>query len=165
MRRIAVVALLMLAACSKSLSPAEQAAQDARDVAMVEKANRGAGVPIAPQPILLPDMQANSLFGTGCAFVAKSAGVGAVMLARADGGYLKLDDAVVRFAADTGSKALPYGVYARYAGKRYAFELSLASEKPRRTGMESSDYDGRLRVQDAKGHIVYDQFGTVQCGN
>lgn len=165
MRYFPVVALLLLAACGEQLTPQEQAARDERDIAMVEKANLGTAVPIAPQPILFPDIQANKLFGMGCAFVAKSAGLGAIMIARADDGFMKLDDQIIRFAADKGSSELPYGARERYAGKKYAFQLAVASEKSLRSGTETADYSGRLSVQDGKGHIVYDEPGTVQCGS
>ena len=165
MRIAAMGGLLLLAGCGNVLSPDQQAAADERDIAMVEKANLGSGVPISPQPILLPDMEANSLFGTGCAFVAKNAGLGAVMLARMDAAYMKLDDTVVAFAADHGSEALPYDVRGKYTGKRHALQLTFTSDVTHRTGTSAGDFDGRLRVDDAKGHIVYDEPGSIQCGN
>lgn len=166
MRKVVTGALFLLAGCNAdTLTSAQKDAQDERDIAMVEKANRGAGVAINPQPILLPDMEANDLFGTGCAFVAQNAGLGAVMLARADAGYLKLDDAVIAFAADNGGKEMPYGVHERYVGKKHAFRLEFAPTATNRSGTANSDFKGRLRVQDAKGHLVYDEPGTVQCGS
>jgi hypothetical protein len=165
MRMVVTGGLFLLAGChADALTPAQQDVQDERDIAMVEKANRGAGVPINPQPILLPDMEANSLFGAGCAFVADKAGLGAVMLARTDAGYLKLNDTVTPFAADKGGKALPYGVHKRYVGKSHALQLEFSEAATLRSGTGNGNFNGRLRVQDAKGHIVYDEHGTVQCG-
>ncbi len=163
MRGAALVALLFLAACKQPLTVQEQAAEDERDIAMVERANSGTGVPIAPQPILLPDMQAHALFDPGCAFAARNAGLGAVMLAQAGVGYMKLNGEMIGFAADRGAQALPYGVYPRYNGKGYAFELSFAAPEHAQDHAQNRNYDGRLRVEDARGHIVYDQQGTVQC--
>lgn len=162
---LGVVALLLLSACGNKLTPQEKVARDERDIAMVEKANRGTAIPISPQPILFPDIKANDLFGIGCAFVAKGGGLGAVMIARTDDGFMKLKDEMIRFAADKGSAELPYGTRERYAGKKYAFHLALASQKSVRSGTETADYDGRLSVQDEKGHIVYNELGTIQCGN
>jgi len=72
---LGVVALLLLSACGNKLTPQEKVARDERDIAMVEKANRGTAIPISPQPILFPDIKANDLFGIGCAFVAKGGGL------------------------------------------------------------------------------------------
>ncbi|OCC24587.1 hypothetical protein MB02_03610 [Croceicoccus estronivorus] len=165
MRYFAVVVLALLAACNDPLTPEERAARDERDIAMVVEANAGSAIPIAPQPILYPDIQANSLYGTGCAFVASDGGLGAVMLARIGDGYMKLDDNLIRFAADKGSGELPFGAHARYAGKKYSLELDLASDEGRQTATERVDYNGRLSVRDQKGHIVYDKNGMFQCGS
>lgn len=166
MRYLPILALLALSACEdEPLSPEEQRARDERDIAMVEEANRAAAPPIAPEPILYPDIEANGLYGTGCSFVAEGSGLGAVMLAMIDNGYMKLDGDIVRFAADKGSPELPFGARRHYAGKKYAFELALAPGEGRPAGMESVNYDGRLTVREAGGAIVYDKSGTVQCGS
>ena len=166
MRVVVIGASLLLAGChADALTPAQQDEQDERDIAMVEKANRGTGIPIRPQPILLPDMEANGLITAGCAFVAKNSGMGAVMLVRADAGYLKLDDTVTAYAADKGSKAQRYGTYSHYVGKEHAFELTFSDSPITRSGSGNSNFNGRLRVQDSKGNIVYDEKGTVQCGS
>jgi len=42
MRRAVLIAFAMLAGCAEKLTPEEQALQDERDVAMVERANAAA---------------------------------------------------------------------------------------------------------------------------
>lgn len=159
------LALSVLAACTDNLTPAEETALDERDIALVEKANRGTALPIAPQPILFPDIERYKLYEVTCAFVGKSGGLGAIMLARADDGYMKLNDKMIRFAADKGSAELPYGAHARYTGKKYAFTLALAPGSSRRSGTETTDYKGDLTVEDGKGNVVFKDAGSVQCGS
>ena len=166
MRALPIIALLVLAGCDESpMTPAEQRAQDERDIAMVEDANRAAAKPIAPEPILYPDIEANNLYGTSCAFAPSDGGLGAVMIGMTDEGYLKLDGDLVRLAADKGSPELPFGARGRYAGRAYAAELMVAPGEGKQMGAESVNYEGRLTVRDSGGTIVYDKPGTVQCGS
>lgn len=157
--------LSLLSACTDNLTKAEETARDERDIALVEKANRGTAVPVAPQPILFPDIERYKLYEVSCAFVGKTGGLGAIVLARADDGYMKLDDEMIRFAADKGSADLPYGAHARYTGKKYAFSLALAPGSSRRSGTETTDYKGELTVEDGKDNVVFKEAGSVQCGS
>jgi hypothetical protein len=152
MQGLAVIVALALAACGDSPSSEEQA-------------NGQAAPPIEPQPILYPDIEANNLYGTSCAFVARGGGLGAVMLAMMDDAYIKLGGKLVRLSADSGSIELPYGTRARYAGTNYSLELDVAEGEGVRSGAESITYPGKLTIRNSAGQVAYDKAGEVQCGS
>ena len=165
MRRLAVWAMFLLVACGDDLTPEEKNRADERDIAMVEKANRGEAVPVAPQPILFRDIESNNLYGASCAFVEEGGGIGSIALAMIDDGYMKIDGKLIRFAADKGSPEFPMGARARYVGKQYEFDLDREPGHGRSAGLETVNYDGRLTVWDSKHNVVYDKPGLLQCGS
>ena len=159
--RIAItVALLALAACSAE--PSEEERQAA--VAEVEANQAPAPETLALEVIGYPDIEKNDLYGAGCSFAPDGGGLGAVAIAMAEEGYLKRKGEILTFAADSGSRELPYLARSKYDGKAYSFSLAIdeASEAP--TGMETSDYFGELTVEDQYGGVVYQATGIVQCG-
>lgn len=159
--RIAIpVALLALAACSAE--PSEEERQAA--VAEVEANQTPAPEELALEPINYPDIEQNDLYGAGCNFAPDGGGMGAVAIAMAEEGYLKRKGEILTFAADSGSRELPYLARSKYDGKAYSFSLAIdeASEAP--TGIETSDYSGELTVEDQYGGVVYQATGIVQCG-
>ena len=162
--RILVFAML-LAACAREPTPAEKAAQDARDIAEVEAVQKikPPPQPIAPEAILFPDIQQYDLFGAGCAF-APGGSIGAVMLSREKVAWMKLEGRLVRFASDPGSAALPLGTWSRYAGKEWALALTRTEGEGEASGSESRQWPGRLVVTDAFGQAVFEAAGLVQCG-
>ncbi len=158
------VATVALSACGEELSPAERERQEERAIAMVEQANRGAVIAVVPQPILFPDIERHEIYGMSCAFVPENGGLGAVAIAMNNEGYMKLNDSVIRFAADSGSAELPYGARSQYTGKSHSFKISISGEGTP-SGAESMNYDGQLNVNDENGAVVYDSGGEVQCGS
>jgi len=167
MRRasLAIVVAAALSACGNGMTSEEKAAHDERDIAMVEKANRGQPIPVSPLPILFPDIEKYDLYGTTCAFVAQGGGVGAIAIARDRDAYVKYEDRMVRFAADKGSAPLPYGTHGRYDGKEHSLQLAIDQATGRQNGAEAMTYKGRLTLRDPLGNVVYDQPGEVQCGS
>lgn len=161
MQRLAIIALLALAACGKQHSPQDQAVRDAHDVAVVEQVNRNAITPIEPQPILYPDIETNQLHGTGCAFAAGD-GLGSVMLTRVHFAYMKLADKVVRFSVDMGSPELPAGAHTGYRGNDLTLTFAVQTGFGKKTGAQVT-YPGSLTARDADGNLVYQQQGSVQC--
>lgn len=161
MRAIALlVPLLALAACSKGPSQSDDAA-----VAQVEAAQkeRAPSREIAPQPILFFDITKNKLTGAGCNFVADGGGMGAVLLAQADRGVIKLDDQMVILAADKGSAAMPQHSWSHYVGRDYALTLTrVEGSKSVQNGVVES-FTGQLVISDAQTRPVYAAKGTVQC--
>jgi hypothetical protein len=165
MRLLLLVGALALASCGDEIPSQKQAERDARDIALVKRANRGVAMPIVPQPILYPEIEKNEIYGTSCAFAPDGGGVGAIAIAMADDGFMKLDDRLVRFAADVGSTALPSGARSKYSGRRYAFELTLSGGEGKRVAAEATTYDGQLTVRASNGDTVYEQTGEIQCGS
>ena len=159
--RIAIpMALMALAACSAE--PSEEERQAA--VAEVEANQAPEPEELVLEPIDYPDIEENDLYGAGCNFAPDGGGMGAVAIAMAGEGYLKRKGEILTFAADSGSRGLPYLARSKYDGKAYSFSLDIdeASEAP--TGMETSDYSGELTVEDQYGSVVYQATGIVQCG-
>ena len=158
--------LLALAACERDLSPAEKAAEEARDVAQVEaiERQRPPPVPLLPQTIRFDDIQANKLFGAGCAF-APGASMGAVLLAQPKAAYMKLDNRMVRLASDPGSTELPLGAWSRYTGREFAVSLTKSAGGGEPQGAETLRWPGRLTITDPFDQIIYDEDGSVQCSS
>lgn len=166
MRWLVLVGAAVLAACGgNELSPEEQAAQDARDIAAVEAASEIPAETIVPQKILYPDIEANNLYGVSCAFAPEGGGLGAIALAMEDAGYLKLDDEIVRLAADKGSTELPMATRSKYDGKAYSFELTLDDAKGEQDGIETVNYPAQLTIRDRGGNVGFASAGIAQCGS
>ena len=162
---VLLIGALALSGCDGGRSQQEQERKDEHDIAMVENANRGVAMPITPEPLLFPDIQQHHLFGTSCSFVPTGGGVGALAMAMADKGYMKVDGKVVRLAADSGSAKLPFGAHSKYDGKKFSFELGLAEASGKQIGAEATTYQGRLTARDGYGRVIYDKIGDVQCGS
>jgi hypothetical protein len=160
--RLPLLALLLVAACNKGPTPEEQAAADARDVAMVEAAN-DAPPPLeqlTPDPILYPDIERYDLFGEACNY-APGTSLGVRVIAREADAFLKLDGEVVRLAADPGSRELPMHSRTLYSGKDYSLRLALNGDGA--TPTEPGDYEGSVTLRDAYGRVVYEGTGLAQC--
>ena len=159
------VALLTLAGCGDEPSPEEQAASDARDVAMVEHANEV--LPplkeVTPDPILVPDIERWDLYGEACNY-APGTSLGTRVVAREADAFLKIEGEVVRLAADPGSRELPMHTRTLYSGKEYALRLAIGDTS---TGEAQSDgatnYEGTVQLRDQYGRVVYEGTGLVQC--
>ncbi|QKG71525.1 hypothetical protein [Erythrobacter mangrovi] len=160
MRRFLFLSLLILGACSDKPTEEERRAA----VAEVEKAQEAPAQAFGPQAILYPDIEKNSLYGAGCSFVPDGGGLGAVALAMAEEGYMKRDGEILRFAADKGSKELPYLAHAQYDGRDYAFVLTLSEVDGEVSGEETINFPASLSVTDSKERVVYQAQGIAQCG-
>ncbi len=168
MRALTALAILLpLSACGSSSDtddPAAKEAADAAAIAAVEEAMTPPAIPIEPQPILFPDIERFDLFGAGCSFVPAGGGMGAIALTMNERGFMKLDDAIERFAADIGSDPAPLQTRVGYTSRRYAMRLEIDESSADKTGYETVDYDAALSVSDGRG-IVYQSAGTAQCGS
>ena len=160
MRYAIAAVLLALTGCSDETTEAD------RQLAVAEvEANQEPPVEqLIPGPIRYPDIEANDLYGAGCNFVPEGGGMGAIALAQADEGYMKRGEDILRFAADKGSRELPYMAHRKYDGRDYSFTLELEEGMGERSGIETTDYPGILTVTDGKDRIVYRASGLVQCG-
>ena len=158
------IAVLALSACEKELSPKEQERQDARDIAMVEKANK-APPPmqeVTPDPILHGDRERYAIKAGGCSF-SPGFSLSERVIALPVVAYVKMETEMQRFAADVGSAELPAGTRAQYFGKAYSLQLSVTQEKD--ADGKAIEQEGGVTLRDAQGRIVYSGIGTVQCAD
>jgi hypothetical protein len=165
MRVALVLSLLLLAGCGSEMSDAEKKAKEEADVAFVNglQAKDPPPKPILPQTIGYPDIEQYKLFGATCAF-APGNSIGAIVVALDDTAWLKLEDHMVRLAADKGGEKLPMGTWRHYDGKEYSLELELQQRTAKTSASQTVNYPGELEVRDAYGQLVYGAKGTVQCG-
>ena len=153
------LAAWLLAACSEELTPEEQARQDERDIAMVERANEA--MPplqqVTPEPLLYPDIERHDLYGEACSY-APGTSLGTRVLAREADAFVKIDGEVERLAADPGSRELPMRSRSLYNGRNYSLRLQLESE-----GEGESSYEGTVQLFDKYGRVVYEGSGHAEC--
>ena len=159
-----VLGLAIAAAGCDTKTPEEVAAENARAVAEVEAHQKPPPEQIVPDKIGYREIEKFDLFGAGCNFAPDGGGLGAVAIAQSDRGYMVVDRELVRFAADKGSPELPYLARRKYDGMKHSFTLDLDPKSGEQSGMETTDYRGRLTVRDGQDNIVYDARGMVQCG-
>lgn len=118
---------------------------------------------LALQAIGYFDVTQGKLYGSGCNFVAKDGGMGAVFLAQAARGVIKIDDHLVSLPVASGAPELPQGAHGRYAGALYAATLAaVPGGKHKELGVVTV-FDARLTITDARGQTVYDAPGAAQC--
>ena len=160
-----MLAAASVASCSEEMSPEEQRTADAADIAAVEALQTPPPQPIVPQPIGYPDIEKHNLYGAGCSFAPEGGGLGAIALAQTKAGYMKIDNAIQRFAPDVGSAEMPLGTRAKYDGTSNSFRLSLLDEKGKQSGMETVDFKAHLVVRNSSDAIVYEADGIAQCGS
>lgn len=165
MRRVLIVAALLLAGCERELTPEERAIQDARDIALVEQAN-GSLPPlrqVTPEPILYPDIERHDLMGAACNY-APGTSFGTRVIAREADAFMKINGEVQRFAADPGARELPQRTRSLYSGRTYSLRLGLEGEGDPADGDETN-FSGRVTLYDANGRVVYEGEGLAQCSS
>ena len=158
--------LLVLSACDKPKSPAEQAAEDARAVAMVEAAQnvKAPPVPIDPQPITAADIEHNRLYGAGCTLVpASTPGGDPLVMANERRAVVKMGGKFLTFAADPGSPVLGLGVRTHYVGKAQSLWFARASGDGTALGQDGMRWDGRAEIRDAQDRVIWSSAGALTC--
>ena len=164
MRKIlGVASLLVLAACDRGPTPAEQAQADARDVAIVEAANNVTPPlkQVTPEPILLPDIERYDLYGEACNY-APGTSLGTRVVSREADAFVKVEGEVQRLAADPGSRELPMHTRTLYSGKKYSLRLAIDGEGTP-DGDGTTNYEGSVTLRDSYGRVVYEGTGLAQC--
>ena len=150
-----MVLFVALAACGKSMTPAEQKAEDDRAVAQVEATERALPPlrPVSPQPLPRTFVARHAVGSRTCAFVPKgqAATVALTLGARAQ---LLIDGQPAAFAADTGSTKLPSGAWSHYVGKA----LALALAQP-----GAGSPIAKLVISDPYNRAVYAATGMLRC--
>lgn len=163
MRYAPLLTILALAACEKPPTPAEKAADDAKDVALVEAANRRYAPPqaLAPQPITVADLEKHSLLDAGCAFVAE--GRDPILVLRPTRAMMKLGGEMTSYASDPGSAKLPLGTWTHYVGKARSLRIAKEGEADG-TAQNQLAWRAAVTVTDDHDRIVYTSSGTLRCG-
>ena len=164
--RWAMILLLpaVLAACDKRLTPAERAAEDAKDIAQVEAANRSFAPPqpFVPLPIAPAELQRAGLLDAGCSFEAEGQS-DPVLVLRPKRAAMKLGRNLITFASDPGSKALPLGTWTHYVGKAGSLRIE-AEGAADPAGQNRVEWGARLTATDQHDRIVYTNAGKLRCG-
>ncbi len=163
-----VLGLALTAACAKPKTPAEQAAEDARAVAMVEAAQtvKAPPVPVEPQPITAVDIEENRLYGTGCTFVPVNVpGGDPLLMADETRAIVKLAGKFVTFAADPGSPEFGAGARTHYVGKAQSLRLAHSPAPPAPLGQDGHRWDGLVELRDARDQVIWSSAGTITCGS
>ena len=161
-----IAPVLLLAACQKEKTPAEQAAEDARAIAMVEAAQTALPPPepLDLQPITSSDVEKNALYGAGCSLVpASNPGGDPILVASERRALVKLSGRYITFAADAGSEPLTAGVRTHYVGKAQALVLEKSSGSGTSIGDDALRWQGRVTIRDAHDQLVYSVAGDLLC--
>ena len=161
MRWVLTLLALSVAACGPT---AEEEAERQEAIAKVQAGLEPPVEQLELDPIRYPEIEKHDLYGAGCSFAPDGGGISAVAIAMADEGYLISEGELLRFAADAGSRELPYLAREKYTGREYAFTLKLDDTEGEQSGEETTDYRGTLNVRDGMDRTVYEATGLVQCG-
>ena len=157
MKRAAFLLALLASACGQEPDPAEKAASDARDVAMVEAAQK-VQPPVqrvGPQPIRQTDVDRYNLGGAGCAFTPND-GAGPILFTGEEQGIVKIGDRLVLVAPDSGSGAFPKNTHEKYVGRGAWIELTRG-EGPDEAIPTS------MTIRDRFERVIYFSAGTLAC--
>lgn len=151
--------VVALAGCGGP-SPETKAAQDARDVAMVERMSKPPLKPIAPEPISADQMRRLGLDRISCAF-SRNADEPAIFLAGLAEGFMQVDGEIERLAAREHSAELPGDARSTYIGlKNWVDFQSLAGEGP---AGDARHLPMRMILHDAQERVVFTADGTMSC--
>jgi hypothetical protein len=166
-RRIgAVGAAFLLVACQREPTAAEQAAADARDIAMVEAAqDRNPPIqPLSPQPITVADLDELKLTGTRCAFEPQGSRE-PVLLAFENQAVMLIDGNPATFAGDSAGPSGPVGTWQHYVGKARSLRLVKGGGDGVEAGADALEWPAGLTVRDEYDRIVYTRQGKLRCGD
>lgn len=156
-----LVALLALTACGEARSE-RKAANDARDVAMVERMNRVPPQSIEPDAFSPEEIGRYGLGTMPCAFQrGDMPGLGPIFVADEDEGVMKVGEQIRRLAARSESAELPGGARTTYVGLDSWLQLERLPDSA--TGGDEAVFPARLVIHDAQERIVFRVDGTVRC--
>ena len=149
----------LMAGCDRE-DTARKAAEDARDIAMVERMSREPLKPIIPAPITAIDVARYGLDRAGCAF-RKHGQRDPLFLGGADDGFMRIDGDLRRYAAKQQSAQLPGGARTTYVGLSSWIDLARLPDAA--TGGDARHWPARLIIHDSLERIAFMADGTVTC--
>lgn len=156
MRAMILPILALLGACGES---SNMSAED--KLAEIRQANEGVAAPVAPEPILYPDIEANGLTDPACAFVAEGGGMAPILLAMKDKAVMKIGGEIAEFAPDNAVQKGPELAWTKYDGRAYSIRFGLGQGE--RGAPSGTRYEATLELRDGKDRNVYDATGYAQC--
>ena len=117
------------------------------------------GPTLTPQPIGYPDIEANDLHGASCAY-ASGTSMAPLVIAFADEAVMKMEGEIQRFRVDAESEGAERGTRTRYLAADRVLLLTIE-----RTGAETVNFTGPVRLVDGAGAELFASSGAVQCGS
>lgn len=161
---LTLACLTALAGCHKQ-TPQQQATDDAREVAQVERLSKAPFKIIAPTPIGPEDVARYGLDRPGCSFFkndAEKAGGAPLFIAARDEGFLLIDGNLKRYAANKAAADLPGGARTTYTGLAEWVDLV---RQPDDANSHSSDvrWPAQLILHDSQERVAFMATGTVVC--
>jgi len=167
MRQALVVWLAagLLAGCGDK-TVQEKRADDARDVAMVERMSQAPFKPIRPQPLTADDIDRYDLGRSGCMFRPGNDGKApALFVAQEDQGYVKIDGKLQPLAVKSGSAELPSGAHSTYIGLNTWIELVAQAGAGAETPGGGGAWPSRLVIHDSDERVAFNSLGQVSCAS
>lgn len=169
MRSVVLMSALALMSCAEGADSGEAPL----DYEAINDAAVGPPQPIAPGTFTSGDIDAHDLYGSGCNVSGQDGNI--IFIARADAGYLRLDDEIMTFAPHPAESGLPFGVADHYDGREQSIDLQvdLASESSPNSASPSTQwaflkdvklYFGTLIIRDTKEREIFRYYGKVTCG-
>ena len=117
------------------------------------------GPAVTPQPIGYPDIEANDLHGASCAY-ASGTSMAPLVIAFADEAVMKMEGEIQRFRVDAESEGAERGTRTRYLAEDRVLLLTIE-----RTGAQTVNFTGTVRLVDGAGAELFASSGAVQCGS
>lgn len=161
MAALATLAGVLLTSCGGN-DPARQAAEDAHDVAMVERMSREPFRPIIPSRITRIDVTRYGLDRPGCAFRKKNE-QDPLFIGSRDEGFMRIGGDLRRFAAKQESAELPGDARATYVG--LSSWIDLVRQPDSGSGGDQYRWPARLILHDAQERVAFMADGTMTCSD
>jgi hypothetical protein len=160
----ALLGLSLVAGCGDDPAPQRKAADDARDVAMVERMNQAPFKPIRPQPFTPDDLAQYDLTREGCTFrPGNKPDEPPLFVAQSDRGYLKVAGVLKPLSVKTGSAELPSGAHSTYMGLDSWIELVAQAGDESKGADGKTAWPSRLVIHDAEQRVAFNALGHVSC--
>lgn len=161
----AIISIAVLAGCGSDEQPRAKAADDAQDVAMVERMNQPPFLPIKPQPFTAADIAQYDLARSGCMFrPGDRADEAPLFVAQQDRGYLKIDGKLLPLAVRNDSAELPAGAHSTYVGTQNWVEL-VAQAGQGGVSRGEKTWPSRFVIRDANERVAFNAIGQVSCAD
>lgn len=161
---LAVLSVAALAGCGGDKDPQRKAADDAHDVALVERLNQPPFKPVLPQAFTAEDIARYDLARSGCMFrPGNKPDEPPLFVAQEDRGYLKIEGKLRPLAVKSGSAELPSGAHSTYIGTSNWIELVAQAGGEGRGPDGAKAWPSRLVIHDANERVAFDSLGQVSC--